>query len=138
MSSREHESPSPQPVVPFQGLSADERIMHLEGAFEMLDAAPAVKQVSLLSNFQAASKIVDQVMTDVRDGIVNQRKKFGEERRELQELQAFVSKHLGPSKPGGKLIEENIRKNQLREQQMRKKELVSRNNLQESKLRMLD
>ena len=48
MSSQEHQSPTPQTLVPFQGLSPDERIMHLEGAFEMLDAAPAVKQVWFL------------------------------------------------------------------------------------------
>lgn len=47
MSTREQESPTPQSLVPFKGLSADERIMHLEGAFEMLDAAPAVKLVLL-------------------------------------------------------------------------------------------
>ncbi len=44
------------------------------------------------------------------EGIVNERKKFGQERKELQELQAFVSQHLAPKKPGGKLIEDNIRR----------------------------
>ena len=65
-------------------------------------------------------------MVDVREGIINQKKKFGQERRELQELQAFVAKHLQPAKPGGVLIEQNIRKNQLKEQQNRKKELESK------------
>ncbi len=46
MSAQGNRSASPTSVIAFKGLTADERIIHLQGQFEMLDAGPAVKHVS--------------------------------------------------------------------------------------------
>lgn len=63
--------------------------------------------------------MIQDVQSNIYRGLLRDEKKIGSERKELQELMKYKEKGAGK-----KVIEENIRKQKLNEQNQRKKELV--------------